>query len=627
MHFNKVKIENLLGQYSVEIDIRKGCNILLGANGIGKTTILRILDSISKNDYLDLLGIKFDRIIINMLYFDYYEKYYQDTTFVLKSDDLYPDRETFKSGLLQFLNDEIKWNVYTDQVSQICKKAEAFLQDIDKAGLYYMLIDDLIHTKKCAAEIKKICWDNDIIDSDFELLRRYSSKLVRNIYNITFLSTSEFEKCLYDKKYKWGGHKNSKCFIDFFIPSEFLHESYSDSDGSIFYLDLVKGFEFKEEKYTYPVFHSNILSWIKNSNSVVVDTDDIHRRGIYHHDRWTLREMEYYSYEEYVPLGYSRYFLSKGGTELIEFLKKTFRDVTDISADRKNSLGHYIGIERYIIDQFSSDRVFDVNSLIAFCYGTASGFWGYPGPDDAIFWSDIIDGKYPYNPRKTSLIEKEDREKYKNFLPKNGKRNKVIDYLKCFYSDTEVKEDIINYMIPLVCTDLPIEPIEAIKFFDIKDFEQLDIIEQTRLFWFYKFYKYRIGKLKNIKPSAKRKQLENYQALLQKYLVGKEITILPSGIKISVNGKSISLNELASGEKKIILLFALACLCDNLEILLDEPELSLSIVWQEDLLVDMLSSNRNFYTIATHSPYMVAKEEIQKYIIFLPTEEQSNDDK
>ena len=36
MHFNKVKIENLLGQYSVEIDIRNDCNILLGANGIGK---------------------------------------------------------------------------------------------------------------------------------------------------------------------------------------------------------------------------------------------------------------------------------------------------------------------------------------------------------------------------------------------------------------------------------------------------------------------------------------------------------------------------------------------------------------------------------------------------------------
>ena len=235
-----------------------------------------------------------------------------------------------------------------------------------------------------------------------------------------------------------------------------------------------------------------------------------------------------------------------------------------------------------------------------------------------LFWSDVIDGKYPYNPRKTSLIEKEDREKYEKFLPKNLKRNKVIDYLKCFYSDTEIKEDIINYMIPLVCADLPITPIEAIKFFDIKDFEQLDIIEQTRLFWFYKFYKYRIGKLKTLNLVRKKKRLENFQALLQKYLVGKEITILPSGIKLSMNGKSISLNELASGEKKIILLFALACLCDNLEILLDEPELSLSIVWQEDLLVDMLSSNRNFYTIATHSPYMVAKEEIQKihYIFY-----------
>ena len=69
--------------------------------------------------------------------------------------------------------------------------------------------------------------------------------------------------------------------------------------------------------------------------------------------------------------------------------------------------------------------------------------------------------------------------------------------------------------------------------------------------------------------------------------------------------------------KKIVLLMTMSILCENMRIMLDEPELSLSIVWQEDLLQDLLKS-QNFRTllIATHSPYLVSKEEVQDYIIY-----------
>ena len=35
------------------------------------------------------------------------------------------------------------------------EKSGCFLQDINEAGLYHTLIDDLTHARKCAAEIEK----------------------------------------------------------------------------------------------------------------------------------------------------------------------------------------------------------------------------------------------------------------------------------------------------------------------------------------------------------------------------------------------------------------------------------------------------------------------------------------
>ena len=105
--------------------------------------------------------------------------------------------------------------------------------------------------------------------------------------------------------------------------------------------------------------------------------------------------------------------------------------------------------------------------------------------------------------------------------------------------------------------------------------------------------------------------LENFKNVCNTYLVNKRINYDKFKIECKVeqdNTKQpIMLKNLSSGEKQIISLFSKLYL--NLEekniILFDEPELSLSILWQKKLVPDIINSNRcSFIAIITHSPFI-----------------------
>ena len=105
--------------------------------------------------------------------------------------------------------------------------------------------------------------------------------------------------------------------------------------------------------------------------------------------------------------------------------------------------------------------------------------------------------------------------------------------------------------------------------------------------------------------------LENFKNVCNTYLVNKSINYDKFKIECKVEQdntkQTIMLKNLSSGEKQIISLFSKLYL--NLEekniILFDEPELSLSILWQKKLVPDIINSNRcSFMAIITHSPFI-----------------------
>jgi len=108
--------------------------------------------------------------------------------------------------------------------------------------------------------------------------------------------------------------------------------------------------------------------------------------------------------------------------------------------------------------------------------------------------------------------------------------------------------------------------------------------------------------------------LDNFIVLINKFFeqTGKVISITQRGeLKFEIEGRSMTLKALSSGERQILVIMAqLALNPDNSDregiFIIDEPELSLHLAWQEMFVDAVLSASPNFQLImATHSPAII----------------------
>lgn len=94
----------------------------------------------------------------------------------------------------------------------------------------------------------------------------------------------------------------------------------------------------------------------------------------------------------------------------------------------------------------------------------------------------------------------------------------------------------------------------------------------------------------------------------------KRLTLDRKNLKVSVESlaanRKVTLDSLSSGEKQLISLFARLYLYPkNKIILIDEPELSLSLGWQRQILIDVMNAPSCSQMIAiTHSPFVFDNE-------------------
>ncbi|MBP6738621.1 MAG: ATP-binding protein [Leptospiraceae bacterium] len=81
-------------------------------------------------------------------------------------------------------------------------------------------------------------------------------------------------------------------------------------------------------------------------------------------------------------------------------------------------------------------------------------------------------------------------------------------------------------------------------------------------------------------------------------------------------GTHIRLDDLSSGEKQILTILSYIYLEDNADntiLLIDEPEISLSVFWQEQILLDIIESDCSGLIAVTHSPYPIQKGKVDMY--------------
>ena len=106
-------------------------------------------------------------------------------------------------------------------------------------------------------------------------------------------------------------------------------------------------------------------------------------------------------------------------------------------------------------------------------------------------------------------------------------------------------------------------------------------------------------------------KIKNFRDVCNEYLVDKQFRYDESSVDLDIyrNGtdEKVEINKLSSGEKQIISIFSKIYLekTDNLIVLFDEPELSLSLPWQKRLLPDIMNSEKcKFLLAVTHSPFI-----------------------
>lgn len=113
------------------------------------------------------------------------------------------------------------------------------------------------------------------------------------------------------------------------------------------------------------------------------------------------------------------------------------------------------------------------------------------------------------------------------------------------------------------------------------------------------------------KALSQREQLiVRFADVCNKYLSGKEMVYNDKESSLYVrlpSGRQLPLRSLSSGEKQIVSLFSHLYLREvgNVYLIIDEPELSLSVAWQQQLLPDILDTEKcKFLAAVTHSPFV-----------------------
>jgi ABC-type branched-subunit amino acid transport system ATPase component len=108
--------------------------------------------------------------------------------------------------------------------------------------------------------------------------------------------------------------------------------------------------------------------------------------------------------------------------------------------------------------------------------------------------------------------------------------------------------------------------------------------------------------------------IQDFSSICSKYLQGKQMVYDERAYSVQVvleDGTHLKLQDLSSGEKQIVSVFAHLLLDPGREfvVLIDEPELSLAVHWQKLLLPDLWASKRCvFLAAATHSPFIFDNE-------------------
>ena len=585
----KIRINKIFGKYDNEIDLDKKINIFIGENGIGKSTTIKILNKLLKFDYKRLLDYYFDSIDIidgnEKIKIEYRDlmltnealltDFLGDNYFLyrrikeefenIKQRNLFSDvtitANDFEAGILKKVNESLYCEMRNSYLNfSAYYDYELFLNNIDNRLLYKIL--------KFDSNLLR----NEPLIKNFENSSEYINMMLET-YNDYTKPHLYGEKAYFNNaKYKLISEKITK----------FIKKLYFDK---VLYIDMVSHFviinDFNRLQVKNDLEYSKVLS-NTNVKDNPLEIDDPFDETEYLYDSQNLLGIMVQPephLEKYKDIEYCNQ------------LKKNY--VTTYNDNYSDDL--FIDIVSYISKSGVNDKFID-----DFCQFLNS--CNQPRDENIIDFGYLL-YNHIYNNEKINEFKID----FYSFL--NEFSNTISTGIYNISDKTYNK--IKCYLRPLLNSNNAIAKAFD-KIFTLNDSTRY--LYREELNFLCNFYK----KFKDKYFDINDEKLNLLNSLFKQYFTNKEVIATPFGILISTKDyeNDINFKELSSGEKKIIILFMLLVFSKNQIILLDEPEASLSIVWQENLLKDIINNfDFNKIIVATQSPYIIESEDLDEYII------------
>ncbi len=582
MAISFIEIRKLFGKHDVVLDLSKRCNILIGPNGVGKSTILRIINSIYLQEWIELSKYNFKEVEISVV--DDAKRYQ------FSRADLFPSLSIIKKLASKLCDDQNEDSSSSElDNSQLREECTQLLDELKKTGLIYEYLSNCYFNIEQPASIRR---KTEKYDSQYNPIWGTSfDTIIKRILT----------DCTANGYYK---HSNIKNTFNTKLSSSIEKPSIDDA---AFFADMVPGYTVQNQMVLHSEFISPLLTWLS-----ITRNDILSSKSIYLGPKTMFGQLVQATNQDYS-----------------EIFRPIFESIDDFQLkSTEGSNASFIGgtrIERvpdyFFIKELTNSRIIHINRLINRHYYDQRFVFEFNKRAIRKYVETIGNGKVPGYIEDYSIQE----------LTKNE-----IDKLIAFFEDDEVDFILRRYINPILVDGNPMKlDIDALK---SRDWLQHNLAAKYVFgpihMAFYDFYHEEVESLTN--NESKSDKVKLFEQLFCNYSQIKDIKIYPCGIylndylvtskkykhlhSISIDECNIDLSLLSSGEKKILLQLALAVFIEDLVLIVDEPELSLSLVWQEKIVPDLIQKTKvKKIIIATHSPYIATDDSLSDYIVYLPT--------